>query len=384
MGPRSSFGYVYKPKGRNNWYVRLEWEGRRVVRLGGTTRGAADRKRNRAHAMLLDGKSLEEVLAQVFNDESGARLCFADLARLYLKHAVHFKRRSTLLGDVHRMDILCAAPWSSKLVSRVRPEEINRWSAERMGGGTSGATVNRDLSLASAIYRWGVEQGLCEENPFRKARRQSEKGRKKETYLTAPEAIALLKAASESFRPLLRCAIATGMRRGELLSLCWPSVDFTNRLIHVSPENEKTGRGRAIPMSTDLLAIFEALDAVRKVLRMDRTDPVFLRQDGHAWTVSSLRKAFDKTKDQCVDLPEAKKDVLRFHDLRHTAASLMVTAGVPLYTVGKVLGHSTPQTTARYAHLAPEAERSAVDVLEEALRAGAKQSRGGTADTAGA
>ena len=80
-----------------------------------------------------------------------------------------------------------------------------------------------------------------------------------------------------------------------------------------------------------------------------------------------VRGAFRRTLAAAPGIPEEKQSKLRLHDLRHTAASLMINAGQNLYAVGKVLGHSTPQTTARYSHLAPEIQRAAIDALEGAL-----------------
>lgn len=159
------------------------------------------------------------------------------------------------------------------------------------------------------------------------------------------------------------------MRRGEIWSLNWSDVDLEEAVIQIQPEREKAGRGRAVPMTDELRECLRALAAQPRVRRIDGKDPVFVTTDGARWRESSLRHAFLKVRTVAQGLPAEKRACLRFHDLRHTAASLMVTAGVPLYSVGKVLGHSAPQTTARYAHLAPEAERAAVKKLGAVLAA---------------
>jgi integrase len=378
MARRASFGHVFQPKGRNNWYLRFEWDGRRVTRLAGTTRTVAERNRTRVHSLLLDGKPVEEVLAEVFNDVNGSRMTFAELADLYLRAAPQFKKASTVAGDRKRVAVLKRAAWASKLLCRLRREEIARWVTERTAGGTTGATVNRDVCLASAIVGWAIERGMCEDNPFRKVARLSERGRKRETYLTATEARTLLSSAPDAIRPVLLCALTTGMRRGEILSLDWSDVDFEKGVLIVRPEREKAGRGRPVPMVGELVSCLKELEA-RRVRRMDGKEPLFVRPNGERWDESSLRLGFLAARNACADLPDEKRGSLRFHDLRHTAASLMVTAGVPLYSVGKVLGHSTPQTTARYAHLAPEAERAAIEKLGQVLAPPAAQAATGGA-----
>ncbi len=398
MNKRSSFGHVFQPKGRNNWYLRIEWDGRRIVRLAGTTRTVAERNRSRVHSLLLDGKPLEEVFAEVFNEANGARMTFKELATLYLTSGMLAKKATTIAGHKKRINFLVRTKWASKFINRIQREEINRWVTERMAvrkpddagkgtcevGGvrgtpsdapekkirvTSGATVNRDISLASAIAQWGIDRGMCDVNPFRKVVRQSERGRKRETYLTVPEARSLLDAASLELRSVLLCALATGMRRGEIWSLNWSDVDFEQAVIQIQPEREKAGRGRSVPMTEELCACLQKLVERPRVRRIDGKDPVFVTKSGERWGESSLRQAFLAARSASKELAKEKRECLRFHDLRHTAASLMVTAGVPLYSVGKVLGHSAPQTTARYAHLAPEAERAAVQKLGAVLAA---------------
>ena len=82
-----------------------------------------------------------------------------------------------------------------------------------------------------------------------------------------------------------------------------------------------------------------------------------------------IRNALDSALSGCEDLPEDKRTRVTFHTLRHTAASLMVGQGVPLFDVARILGHSTLAMTMRYAHFAPDAGRSAIQKLGAALEA---------------
>jgi integrase len=80
-----------------------------------------------------------------------------------------------------------------------------------------------------------------------------------------------------------------------------------------------------------------------------------------------LRCLFRDAVNRCSGIPLDKRPKVTLHTLRHTAASLMVATGVPLYDVAKILGHSTLAVTMRYAHFAPKAARSAIDRLGGAL-----------------
>jgi integrase len=144
-------------------------------------------------------------------------------------------------------------------------------------------------------------------------------------------------------------------------------VDFDRRELHVEAATDKTGRGRVIPLTAWLKSELLTLKAGRETPALDGSDPVFRCADGSPLTIKVLRLAFASAVRTCEVIPLDKRARLRFHDLRHTAASLMVAAAVPIFDVSKILGHSSVATTMRYAHFAPEAGRSAVDRLGEAL-----------------
>ncbi len=157
------------------------------------------------------------------------------------------------------------------------------------------------------------------------------------------------------------------MRRGELLALRWRAVDLDRREVHVEAETEKAGRGRVVPLTAWLLAELVTLKASRETPALDGSDPVFRCADGSPLTIKVLRLAFLSAVKACASISLDKRGRVTFHALRHTAASLMVAAGVPIFDVAKILGHSTLAVTMRYAHFAPEAGRSAIERLGAAL-----------------
>ena len=361
------FGSVRKRAGRDGFYVRFRREGREVERYGGSTKKQAEKKLLRAHAMFEDGETLEAVLSAVFGDFTGERLTFRDAIPHYLAWAETRKKPSTLKTDAQRLGLIASARWSSGYIARIRPDQLSRWAQKRVEDGTSGATVNRDLSLISALFEWARMMSYCDENPARRVPRFSEKGRAREVYLTAAEASALLDECSDDLRSVVLCALHTGMRRGELLALTWPSVDLNRGTIRVEAATEKAGRGREVPLTRALIDELKHLREHRRVLRLDGNDPVFLRGSGNAWSTGMLRSEFRNALDACKSIEQPKKLRITFHTLRHTAASLLVQDGVPLLDVGRFLGHSSPSVTWRYAHLAPENGRIAVETLARAL-----------------
>lgn len=367
-GPRvRHFGSVEQRPPRPGFYLVFNWKGVRYRRFAGLTAKQADRKLSQIQARLLAGEDVHVVLATVGGGESLSTLTFERAVPQYLEYAKARKKASTLRGDRYRFAVLMRGRWAAQQLDAVSHRELERWVEARLKDGASGPTINRDLNLGSALYRWAIKLGYARDNPFRKVERFSERGREKEVYLTAAECAALLDACPAFLRNLVATAIRTGLRRGELLALRWRSVDLDRGEIVVEPATEKAGRGRVVPIGRVLREALLEMKRARTAIALDGSDPVFVTQSGSPLTEKIVRSSYERAVRRCEGIPLAKRSKVNFHTLRHTAASLMIGQGVPLHDVGKVLGHSTPAVTARYAHLAPEAQRAAVDKLDGAL-----------------
>ena len=387
------WGAIRRRGDRTGFTVRFHHGGRTFDRSGGTTWAVADKKRRQAHTLLEAGVSVDEVLAQVFGDFHGARLTFREACPHYLAYAGGRKRPSSLADDTYRLAAIARAPWAGKMLSAIRPADFLPWIAERQKSrtverlrkrrkdetraqfkvakdrkvkktlpGVSAPTLNKDLFLVSALFQWAIKAGYIEGNPARRVEKLPDGHRAREVYLSAAESAALVDAAAPMLRPLLVTALHTGMRRGELLDLEWGNVDLDRREITVKPESEKVGRGRVVPMTADLHTMLVALRMAR-CPSLHGADPVFTRADGSPLGRPLARSSWTTALAACDAIPLAKRAKVNFHSLRHTCASLMVAAGVPLFDVAKILGHSTLAVTMRYAHFAPEAGRTAVDRL---------------------
>ncbi|MCH7950723.1 MAG: site-specific integrase, partial [Candidatus Dadabacteria bacterium] len=146
---------------------------------------------------------------------------------------------------------------------------------------------------------------------------------------------------------LIKVAVGTGLRRGELLNLRWDSVDLTKRAIDVTTSAEfqtKSGHERTVFMAGVALATIERLETERT---SERSEYVFTSTTGGKLSPGYVSKRFRYYR-RLADLP----DHIHFHSLRHTYASWLVLAGVDLYRVQELMGLSTVQLVMRYAHLA--------------------------------
>jgi integrase len=212
------------------------------------------------------------------------------------------------------------------------------------------ASVNRELALLRRILNVAQQEGWILRNPFGPGAKiiSAADERKLERILTRSEEKKLLAACKgprAHLRPIIITAIDTGMRRGEILKLCWSDVDFKNRIITVKAFNTKTLRERQVAMTPRLER------ELRKLYQQQvPTALVFGIKDNFQTAFESARK-------------EAKLDDVRFHDLRHTAATRLVQGHMPLSEVGRILGHTQANTTYRYVNANLETARRAAQVL---------------------
>jgi integrase len=181
-------------------------------------------------------------------------------------------------------------------------------------------------------------------------------GRRKENnqrgrFLTDDEETELREALGVHDWPLVKVAMHTGLRRGEQFTLRWEHVDFANRIITVP--RSKHGETRRVTMNDTVCEILR--DRQRRV----KSEYVFPSDTGESAldACNYMRRVFMPA------LEAAGIHDFHWHDLRHTFASRLVMAGVPLRTVQELMGHKTITMTLRYAHLSPAHQLEAVQRL---------------------
>lgn len=161
--------------------------------------------------------------------------------------------------------------------------------------------------------------------------------------------------ASPQGADVIELLLATGMRREEALSLEWSSVNLDDRRLDL--KDTKTGRSFR-PLNASAVEIIKRQKA-RRQLGNPYVFPAPNRIGAHLLDISKLWNAVRH---------HAKLDHVRLHDLRHTAASLAIQGGAHLAEVGRMLGHASPRTTARYAHMSDDGSMYAADRVGELLK----------------
>ena len=241
-------------------------------------------------------------------------------------------------------------------LSRITAGVISRYRDKRLAQGKAPATVVRDLALLrnllnKAHQEWEV---LTTVPHFKMPRVNNARDR----FLTLDEEKALLEVSPPHLRNFIIFALDTGARKSEALNLKWQDVDLDRvpRPI-VRFMNTKNRHHRGVPLPNRLSKLLKRLKKdcpegepyvfLRAIKRHDKFIPV-----------GDIRTSFENAREK------AHLTDFRIHDLRHTYASRLAMAGVPLLNIGRLLGHKDMKMTMRYAHLSPEALDDVVAVLD--------------------
>jgi integrase len=341
---------LYKRHGirGETWCIRYKFNGRDVREAIGPSKREAENVLGKRKAAIREGRFFDVCKAN--------RVSFRELAERYTKeHAAHHKAESTNASDHYRR-LLLVKKFGERTLKQIDAGVVNAFLTRLREEGRSPATVNRIRALLSHMFTKGVHWGLCSSNPVRLVKALRENNRRVR-YLMPDEVARLLGECPSWLRPIVLCAVHTGMRKEELLSLTWEQINPRERTIHLT--RTKNGRTRTLPMNDELWRAFSALP------RQLHSPYVFAKEDGSRYVKENIRGAFEAA------LRRARIEDFHFHDLRHTFASNLVMAGVDLLTVKELLGHQTMDMTVRYSHLAPSHTRGAVLALEKTLATGA-------------
>lgn len=250
-------------------------------------------------------------------------------------------------------------------LGELRFEEINvgllsKFLAELVTKGLSNATINRVRALLSSIFNLAIDHEIIETNPIARIKKYREDNQK-ERYLNDIELARLVHVLNHPSNfgidnlvivAAVKFLLLTGVRKREALDLMFTDVDMETGSWLLG-EN-KSGKARRIHLNKDALGIIKMMSHQSEfVFANPKTGLPF----------NDIRKCFDKI------MAAAQIENMRIHDLRHNFASLAVNSGESLYVVQHLLGHASPQTTQRYAHLQSDTLREAAQHVADKIRA---------------
>ena len=361
-------GVKLRERPGKGWYVLIDWQGKRKAKSFGANKKLAKEFAQTFEAKLKLGS---------IGVETKTGVKFEDYAETWLERIQHTRKYSTFFGyqKMLKRDLL---PFLRDLdLTDITRERVKALAYASLEKGHSSKTVQNLLRGLSSLLGHAVEDELLTVNPALKPGKflpQVSKRRSVNPF-TRVEVATFLEAVqshSPRYYSFFLCAVRTGMRLGELIALQWGDIDFHGRFIEVQRNcalgrigTPKSGESRRVDMSLELTQSLRNLQTERQLeatVNGWSESPlwVFCNEAGSHLDPDNIRKrVFYKV------LKKAGIRHLRFHDLRHTFASLLLQQGESPVYVKEQMGHSSIQVTVDlYGHLIPGGNKQAVDRLD--------------------
>jgi len=324
---------TFRKRGPYQWQAQVRKKGHPLQTKTFETRAAAE-----AWARAIEVEMDKGVFVSRAEAESTT---LKELLERYLAEITPQKKGAA--PEAARLRAFMKHPLAQRFVAGIRGLDIARLRDERLGKVSTG-TVKRDLVILGHVFEvarkeWGVQA----HNPVRDIKLPAN-GKARERRLRpggcgeASEEDRLLeacrKARNPSLLPIVRLALETAMRQGELVGLRWENVDLTRRIAHLP--DTKNGEARAVPLSSTSVEVLRAL-------------PRSLHgQVFPGLTAEAVKRAFARATRR------ASIEDLHFHDLRHEATTRLFERGLNLMEVATITGHKDLRMLRRYTHLKAE------------------------------
>jgi len=345
----------------------------RIVTIGnGATVTDARQERRR---LLAAGRRVEPATATVGTVH--------DLAVVYLRARAPHLAPSTMLGTEDAYRLRVAPTFRDVPLAELNRARVEAWVATLLADGSSPHATRKALAALRVMCSYAVELGELAANPCSRVRvpeppADPDAPPPVERVLTPAELERVLVACeTEREEALVRLAAETALRSGEVRGLRWPDVELLSRRVRVRravwrdtvklPKSGKTRRVAITPALADCLTELYRLEVVE--LGRDAAGYVFVGRDGRSPIGTDTPLEVVQRVQRRAGVTVLGKDgktraKATFHEHRHTAATIMLTAGKPLPVVARQLGHASSKITAAvYEHLLDDA------LLDDALEA---------------
>lgn len=294
----------------------------------------------------------------------GAAATFADLAELWLRSNRHIKTSSRRTYEI-QLRCQIHPHIGSHNAATLTTEQIANLVWSLADSGYSPVTIQNAYLLVKAVLDHGIRQQLLNTNPaaLLPARERPRIGKSRARTLNAAEINALLRTAREPYKTIFTLAIFSGLRSGEVRGLQWHDIDFANDRIQVRRQAQN---GQLVPPKTAnaarTVALLEPLKhalAIYKATQDARgsgsNSDLLFQANGKPFRSARLWYTLRATAERAGIQQHPDEPPLRFHDLRHTCASILIASRADIAFIAQQLGHASPATTLQtYAHLFDE------------------------------
>ncbi|MBF0490199.1 MAG: site-specific integrase [Candidatus Omnitrophica bacterium] len=333
-------------RGRKWGISFVDTHGQQVRKMVSQYKETAERILKKIETEIIEGKYLDI--------KKSKKTLFEDFALQYIKAYVRLELKAYRNEEYIVMKI--AQEFKGLYLDQINSLMVRQYMARRLKD-IRPASVNREFQTLKGMYNRAIEWDMFHGKNPAVGIKNFPQNNSRCRWLTDEEQTRLLTCCEGLTKVLVLIALKTGMRWGEIKALKWTQepcsnyVDFENGIIFIHEALAKTQRSRHIPLSN---AVRLALQSVERVPGQQY---IFLNPETNK-PIGCIKRSFHTA------LRRAGITNFRFHDLRHSFASQLVRNGVDLYIVQKLLGHSTPKMTQRYAHLKHDQLKDAIAKID--------------------
>lgn len=350
------FGVLVLPSGRRTYFVQYVNANRvkKHLKIGVHGQINTEEARNLAKQHLGGIAKGEDPAAQ--KKENKELPLIKDLARDYLeRHAGSKKQPKSFKEDKRMIEKIILPALGNQRVKEVSRRNIESLHLELRETSTQ---ANRVLSVLSKMFTLAIEWGWRLDHPVKGIERYHEE--KRDVWLREQELSRFWEAIERyPIRPpalALKILIYTGARKNELLKATWDQFELEKGIWTKPSHSTKEKKHHHIPLSEPTIMALKTLQKLNK----DNSPYLFPGKTGDK-PLEDIKRFWNRIRK------EADIEDVHIHDLRHTYASHLVSSGLSLSIVGKLLGHTQASTTQRYAHLADEPLRQATALFGEKM-----------------
>jgi integrase len=347
---------------RAGWYIYFRWRGKRYREFAGDAVTKQDAEQYLA-------KRMREVQREEIYDKKPEAVSFAAFAEDFLK--TDSPRKKSKDRD-RSMLATFKVHWKGLNLDAITPKMVEEFKAKRLRY-RAVATVNKELQVVKRLFKKAVEWGKIRTSPaatVKKERANNQRVR----FLEPDELRRLFSHLPDYLHRIAAFARFTGARLGEILGLRWSDVDFKRGILTF--RDTKNGEDGTVKMNETTRALLESLPAPMN--RSQRVFPHVGKMKLYRDWRRACRKARIGVQCGCVGQPRDPKSRkkcrtcrdtgiipdFRFHDLRHQAATDLLTRGANLNDVRDFLRHKTSAMTLRYAHLVEDRREQTARLLD--------------------
>lgn len=372
-----------KVKGKGKpWHVFIHHNGKIKSRTIGDKRAAE----------AMASKLRKAMASGIFDLEDKKAL---PLFRVYADHyvkdyAMVATKRNTWKNYETIINLHLLPVWKNKRLDEIKRADVKKLLLEKQKkDGLAPATVENIKALVSGIFTHAYEEEILHINPALKLGKFIQKDdRRRHLKPLSKEQVPVFLTTTQhefpNYYALLLCAFRTGLRMGELLGLAWEDIDFEGNRIEVKRSyshgnfsTPKSHKSRVVDMSDQLRQV---LLCHRSVLTQKMGGSLHVVKLLKKFKPANIRLVFPNKHGEAMDGDNFRKRIFykllekselprfRFHDIRHTFASLLLQQREPLNYVMEQMGHASIQTTVNvYGHIIPSSNRNAVNKLDDEL-----------------